>query len=210
MRTLLLAAVGFAALIGASGPAMAQDSGGPPGGPEGPGWRFSQADANHDGVVTRAEFDAARTAGFTRLDANHDGQLARDEIRAGWRGAHRGGHGWRGRHRDRMARADANHDGAITRDEFLAGPTRLFDRLDANHDGAISADERQAVRERFQERISERRAERPNPDANGDGVISRAEFNAAGASMFERADVNHDGRVTRDEAEAARRRFLGG
>ena len=59
MRKILLAAVGFAAIAGAAGLAMAQGrpDGPPPGGPA--GFLF-QADANHDNVLTRAEFDAGR------------------------------------------------------------------------------------------------------------------------------------------------------
>jgi hypothetical protein len=41
-------------------------------------------------------------------------------------------------------------------------------------------------------------------DADHNGSISRAEFNAAGDELFSRLDANHDGRVTRAEAEAAR------
>jgi Ca2+-binding EF-hand superfamily protein len=195
MRKTVLAVLGFAALTGAAGLALAQDSAS---GQRG----LFQADANNDGVLTRQEFDAGRDGHFTRLDANSDGQLSREEMRAmrgdrHHRGGRRGMHGLRG--------ADANNDGAITRDEFLARPLQHFDRLDANNDGVISAAERPQRPER-QAQGGERRAraDRPNPDANGDGQFSRAEFAAMGARLFERLDANSDGQVTRAEAEAAR------
>ncbi|MES1198851.1 MAG: hypothetical protein ABUS48_02615 [Pseudomonadota bacterium] len=216
MRKYLIAA-SVAAMLGAGGiaiaaaansaqaPAAAVASDGAPH----HGGFFAHLDTNGDGVVTRQEFDASRTAQFTRMDANNDGSLTRDEMRGG---RHRGQgddaqngqggeHRWGGRHgggrmREMMVeRADANHDGNISRDEFLAGPIERFNRLDANHDGVISADERQAVQARFEQA----RENRPHLDANGDGVVTRAEFNAAGVSMFDRMDKNHDGRVTQDE-----------
>jgi len=52
-----------------------------------------KADTNHDGTITRAEFDAAAKARFDAADANHDGKLTPQERRAAWmamRGAHGG------------------------------------------------------------------------------------------------------------------------
>jgi hypothetical protein len=40
------------------------------------------ADANKDGVITRAEFDAATKAHFDKADANHDGKVTPEERRA--------------------------------------------------------------------------------------------------------------------------------
>jgi Ca2+-binding EF-hand superfamily protein len=199
MRRILLAAAGFAALAGVAGFALAQE----PGAAARQHGVF-QSDANSDGILTRQEFDAGRTATFTRLDTNNDGQLTREERRAE-RGEHHGRRGG-GRHGGGMhgfEGADANSDGNITRDEFLARPTQMFDRLDANHDGVITTAERP---QRPQRAAGERRErpERVNPDTNGDNQLSRAEFAAAGSGMFERLDANSDGRVTREEADAAR------
>jgi EF hand len=212
---MLFTAVSLAALS-LAGAAFAEEQGGPP--PHGPGAMLSQFDANHDGVITRREFDAGRASMFTRMDANHDGVLTGDEMRPPWAGEGRGphgpggpggpggmegpggpeGHGWMGgrHHHMMMERADANHDGNISREEFLAGPNAMFDRLDANHDGVISAEEREAHHHGA-------RGARFNPDADHDGRVTRAEFDAAGADMFGRLDANHDGRISREEAEAA-------
>jgi hypothetical protein len=192
MRKTLFAAVAVAALTSAATFAIAQDGGATA--PRGHHGLF-QSDANGDGVVTRQEFDAGRTAMFARIDANNDGQLGADERphRMHGRG---GGHGMR-----HLANADANNDGRITRDEFLAGPIAHFERLDANDDGALSAEERP---QRGERRGGEGRHARM--DSNSDGQISQAEFAAMGASMFERMDANDDGRVTTEEADAVRGR----
>jgi Ca2+-binding EF-hand superfamily protein len=195
MRKYLFAAVGFAALAGAAGLALAQE-----GAPREHRGVFS-ADANNDGVVTRAEFDAGQTALFARIDANNDGQLTREEGRA-QRAMHRGGRRGHGGHG--MRGADANNDGNITREEFLARPIAMFDRLDENDDGVISASERPQRGERGEHGPRGERGDRPDRDTNNDGQISRAEFQAAGAAMFQRLDANNDGRVTREEAQAAR------
>ncbi len=42
--------------------------------------RFSQMDADHDGKVSREEFDAARKARFAKIDSNGDGYLEAGEI----------------------------------------------------------------------------------------------------------------------------------
>lgn len=41
-----------------------------------------------------------------------------------------------------------------------------------------------------------------NPDANGDGIVSRAEHDAQAAKMFERMDVNGDGAINQADREA--------
>lgn len=194
MRKLFIA-VSAAALAAVAGAAMAQ---GPDAPRHGPGGMLFQSDTNQDGTLTRAEFDAARAAEFTRLDANRDGSLTREERRAGRadRSGRRGGHRGMG-----MDGVDANNDGNITRAEFLARPTAHFDRIDANHDGVITAAERPQRRERP---AGERRERPASPDANNDGSLSQAEFNAAGAAMFTRLDANNDGSVTREEAMAHR------
>lgn len=205
MRKVLLAAAGAAAMaVAACGFAQAQSGGPDTAARHG----IFQADANSDGVVTRAEFDASRASNFARLDANNDGQLTREEMRAdrGERGHHRGrGHrGGPGGHGG-FEGADANNDGNITRDEFLARPIAMFERLDANHNGVIEASERPQRPERGAQNGDRReRPDRPNPDTDGNGTFSRAEFSAMGAHMFERLDANNDGRVTQEEAQAAR------
>lgn len=200
MRKVLLAAAGAAVLAaGFAGVAVAQSGG------ENASARHGifQADADSDGVLTRAEFDASRVAQFARLDTDNNGELTREEMRA--QRGDRGRRGHRGHRGGGLTRADANNDGNITREEFLARPTAMFARLDADNDGVIQASERPQRPERRAENGERRqRADRPNPDTDGNGTFSQAEFTAMGARMFERLDANNDGRVTQDEAQAVR------
>jgi hypothetical protein len=134
MKTLLISA---ALVLAASGAASAQ-------GPEGMGSRLMAADANKDGAITKAEFDASRAARFTEMDKNKDGFLARDEMMADRPGGMPAG----GKRAFGRGDIDADKDGKISKAEFLAN-SRMFDRLDANKDGKVDQPELAAMRARF-------------------------------------------------------------
>lgn len=107
-------------------------------------WMFNEMDANHDGVVTKREFDAYHAKWFKELDANHDGKISREELdafRQKW--AQR----LHARFRQRFDAADTNHDGALSREEASSMPfvARNFDQIDANHDGKVTMEEIQAA-----------------------------------------------------------------
>ena len=134
MHKFLITAAALTALT--AGVAFAQD---------GQGGRFAQmfamADANHDGTITRAEFDAARAARFTQMDADHNGTLSASEMpQRGPQPAAAGG----------RVRGDANGDGSVSRTEWDAEGARMFSRLDTNNDGSISQAELQAAQQRMQ------------------------------------------------------------
>ena len=131
---------------------------------------FEELDTNHDGVVSKAEFDAWRAAhpmpghlgqggagpggkdgaedGHGRMHGEWGGgfEMRREMMwmhmheMAMWR-HHRGDSG----KRFDFDKADTDHDGKISWAEFQAAATaRLkerFDKLDKNHDGFISKDE---------------------------------------------------------------------
>jgi len=75
--------------------------------------RLKAADTNGDGLISKAEAQAALPRlykHFDQIDANHDGQVSPEELRA----AHQ-------QMKNAMFdRIDANHDGVISRDEFNA------------------------------------------------------------------------------------------
>jgi Ca2+-binding EF-hand superfamily protein len=95
-------------------------------------------DLNHDGQVTRAEFDTATAQEFAAVAKG--GALSPEQF-----------YGIVAGHvRDSavktFARLDKNHDGKLDRDEFAASELRYFARLDRNSDGTITRDETTARR----------------------------------------------------------------
>jgi Ca2+-binding EF-hand superfamily protein len=138
---------------------------------------FAKIDANHDGVVTQAEFEAHHAAMkaeweakraerraelFAKLDTDKNGQLSKAEFTAarpdrpeGGEGGHNGH--WRDHHRMGMSMGRGGMGGG------------WFARLDANKDGKVTL----------------------------------AEAEAKALQMFDKADANHDGTVTPEERKAA-------
>jgi Ca2+-binding EF-hand superfamily protein len=100
--------------------------------------------------------------------------------------------------------ADTNGDGVITREEFHAARERLFVRLDRNGDGYIDKDDmsgRLAGRQRAQERLAELITQL---DKDGDGRVSKAEFVDGSTPLFDRADTDHNGELSKEEVAAIR------
>jgi Ca2+-binding EF-hand superfamily protein len=107
--------------------------------------RFAAADADRNGVLSRAEVERSlpRLAPrFDRLDRNRDGNLSPEELRA--RAGAGGGGAGEGGFAEHFRRADADGDGALTRAEAEKALPRLgakFDRIDADHDARLTPDE---------------------------------------------------------------------
>lgn len=103
---------------------------------------FADADTNHDGIVTKAEFAAKRAASFVQLDRNGDGFISRDDFGRLAK--------LRPQAMERLnaliAAGDANHDGKLSREELANAPMPLFERADANHDGRIDQAELTAAK----------------------------------------------------------------
>lgn len=105
--------------------------------------RFDRMDANGDGSISRAEFDALREA---RADRGPRAE------RAGMRGP-RGGRG--GERAARMA-----DRGPVVIAEARTKAEQVFARMDADGNGVVTAAERQAVRGERRARMTERSAAR--------------------------------------------------
>lgn len=137
--------------------------------------------------------------------------------------------GMRGMGVGALLRADLNHDGVITRAEAIAEADQRFAAMDANHDGTLTRDERRAAMEaRRAARADRTGSDAPPPRGAADGAApaagdlgfaqpggrgmgmrggrdqTAAEFRDRALRMFDRVDTNHDGRVDRNEIEAAR------
>lgn len=158
--------------------------------------------ARVEGPVTRAEFVERRTERLRAQDANGDGQVTREEMQAG-RAAHRSE-----RAEARFSRLDANGDGLISRDEFAAAAEARPERAERpgrrgvrgsgprGMDGERARPMARHGAERGPERRADRLAER--------GPIVIAEVEARAAEQFARMDANGDGVISVEERQAAR------
>jgi hypothetical protein len=108
-------------------------------GREGPA--IEQADANHDGKVTKQEYIDARTAQFSRMDRNGDGFIDNADSREGADQSERGR-----RAATVRGRIDSNGDGKVSKEEFVNAPTMVFDKFDADKNGELDAKELEAAR----------------------------------------------------------------
>ena len=89
--------------------------------------QFAAMDANHDGVVTRPEFEAFRAR--QARGPERPGELAAFD--------HIGGH-W-------FEHADPDDTGRVTLRQAKERPMHLFDMADTNGDGVVSVDEKQVA-----------------------------------------------------------------
>lgn len=170
-----------------------------------------------DRVITRADMLQKVQQHFAKLDANHDGVLTEAEVQA-----------MAGQWKDKAGKAGewSRHEGP------MGDPNAMFDRLDTNHDGAISRQEFAAAHQMRIERkvvINNGRPGQPGApmqgmdmhrmhgghgmggmmmlrmaDLNHDGRITLQEAQTAAAQHFDQLDTNRDGRLTRDEMHAGR------
>lgn len=107
--------------------------------------RFARLDADSNGAISRAEFDAGHAARGER------GPRAAHADRRGGRHGPMRGHG---------ARPAAREHGPIVIADVRAKLTEQFAKLDANGDGAVTADEQRAARQAWGEQRRERREAR--------------------------------------------------
>ena len=98
---------------------------------------LEQADADHDGYVTRSEYLRARDAQFDRMDRNHDGSVTRSDFGR----LAKFKPGAVDKIMSLLAAADSDGDGRITRAELGDAPIPLFDHADMDGDDRVSKDE---------------------------------------------------------------------
>ena len=99
---------------------------------------------------------------------------------------HHGGGMW-------MKSIDTDGDGAISKAEADA----WFNKLDTNHDGKIDPKEIASSPPLMERnlRTAERMAKQW--DANGDGIVTRAEFDASAKERFDKQDKDKTGKLAR-------------
>lgn len=174
---------------------------------------FAKLDSNKDGIVTKAEIDALQAQRsakmqqraeqraqrfdpakfFGKLDSNKDGKITKAEAEAAQnaRALAKGG---------QPAKAHAVAFGG------------LFERADANKDGAITRAEFDSLANQMHARMEKAGMARGGlegrmfqmADSNKDGKVSLGEAQQSALQHFDRADVNHDGKLTPDERKQLR------
>jgi Ca2+-binding EF-hand superfamily protein len=221
MRRVTILLAGTAIALGVGAFALAQTGPATKGPSAGERFRtqfFERLDANKDGKVTKAEYDAARAAEFKAADKNGDGSVGKEEFAAY-------GDQRRGDFVDRMfARLDKNGDGKLTADELKgargdradrgdrrgrgdrAGRGINFERADAAKKGFLTLEDLTKLRSARFEAALKKRFERL--DTNRDGKLTADELAGERRELVIRADANKDGAVTFDEFAARSRQFL--
>lgn len=180
---------------------------GPHGGPPNPfveAWR--KADTDHDGFISKAEFDAMpriqnlpeekREGVFKRLDKDGDGKLSRDELMKF------GGRPHDGPPMKRLWELDADKSGGISLEEFKAGEIfkklppekqdEVFKRLDTDGDGMITPKDRP-------EPPFKRPGGKGRPDGPGGRHFGDDEGPERFDKMIQKLDTNSDGSVSFEE-----------
>ncbi len=166
--------------------------------------RFAGMDTNHDNVITRNEWRGSDQA-FRNHDWNGDGRLSGDEVQPGARRRQVPARGqadaydtideiddWTA---ENFASLDHDRDGRLSRTEWHAS-RQLFNRIDDNRDGFVSRQEfvgESGVDADREDRFADL-------DVNRDGRVSQSEWHGTRA-VFGALDANHDGALTRQEAE---------
>jgi len=171
--------------------------------------------------MTRDEVARHVSEMFAHLDANHDGFITKDEMAAIHQRmvAMRGERGKRAGERAMPNRAamfdrlDTNHDGSLSRQEYVAARPEIREqRVFVIRDGGAPGMHGMAAMDHMKMRMHGAGMGMggmgghmfDKADANHDGRVSLAEVQALALAHFDRADVNHDGRITREERKQVR------
>jgi Ca2+-binding EF-hand superfamily protein len=173
--------------------------------------RFRALDKDRDNFIARTEYDASGVKAFENLDPDRDGRISeRDAKRPAVRRASQSvirmptTHDLAGF----IEIHDTDGDGEVTRHQFDMQRVAAFTTTDANRDEKI--DQSEYLKEfvaRLDRQIESRRHDQLKQggvrfrsiDDDKNGSISREEYTAMSARMFERADTNKDGYVSADD-----------
>jgi hypothetical protein len=95
--------------------------------------------------------------------------------------------------RDLLTEADANADGKVTRREYDAHRAEIFAKLDRNQNDVVSEEDAPRIRiakKKFTAKLEQVLA---MADKNGDGMLSRAEWDKPERDIFALVDQDEDG-----------------
>jgi Ca2+-binding EF-hand superfamily protein len=172
---------------------------------------FLQFDSDGDWAVSRREAEASPSlsANFFRLDLNGDGKITMKEMPGYPFALHAGDQS-----ASTFLQFDSDRDGAVSRIEAGESPSLSanFSRLDRNRDGEITADEMTVVEHPLIGALgrpgipagSQSASTYVQFDADHDGVVSRSEAQASASLriFFDRLDSDRNGVISADEMES--------
>lgn len=144
---------------------------------------WTAMDANKDGAINAADREARRSQMFDRMDTNKDGTISREEFNTAHPQQAGKGAGMDGHDHSAMQHGDMQHGGMKQGD---AAPHRHH-RAAGYRGGGMKMG-----------MMLLRMA-----DANKDGSVTRAEFDAALNSHLDKVDANKDGTISATEQQAA-------
>ncbi len=157
------------------------------------GQLFDRLDVNHDGKLDKADHAARLNAFFDKIDTNHDGVISRDEFLA----AHEHGHerGAMGSEHDRMG-----PDGPpMSAPPMTAMPG--MPGMGADHEKWGHKEGRHGKWGPEGGMLVFAILHQADPQHTG--TITREAFVDAALALFDKADTNHDGKLTGQERRAA-------
>ena len=106
-----------------------------------------------------------------------------------------------------LERADQNHDGVVTKAEFVNSREEMAKKLDRNSDGVIDSRDAPKMRRGKQKYEERMRDINKHFDVDNDGAVTTSEFVNGPTYAFDQADANGDGMVTKEELDAAKAAF---
>ncbi|MBB4615861.1 EF-hand domain-containing protein [Novosphingobium taihuense] len=148
-------------------------------------------DADGDKTITWAEAKAKSDEMWTKLDVNKDGKLDQADKSAKWA--------------EKFAVIDTDKNGSISQAEFIAHHQQM-----KGHEG--QAGERKGRHGRGHGGMRGMMMGghmAMMADANKDGTVTRAEFDAGVKAHFDMADANKDGKITPEERRASMKAMMG-
>lgn len=189
---------------------------------------IDQYDQDLDGKVSSIEFENSRRERFDITDTNRNGSVTAEEYVFEWEDRLDAQLAVDRKEQvdqtaTRFHALDDDENGLISRAEFDASGGSSFERFDSDKDGLVesgdidpmAADVAAYERDMSREQIlvnQKRMLEMPSThskagtieqyDADGDEVVTLAEFNAGRDAQYAAIDENGDGGVTEDEYTA--------